>query len=470
MEIPFVGGAYKGRSTNLNAQECVNLYPVIDQEGGKSVLSLQGTPGLKEWCDIGTPREVRGFHVMGGSLYALVGNKLYRITSAAVATALSGRTSTVKGHVWTADNGKELMIVAPGSRGYLYKGVGIHPISDADFPTPSSVTFQDGYFIITEHNTGRIYISALYDITSWDALDFATAEGHPDPAFAVMMDHRELWIFGEHSTEVFYNSGDADFPFERMSGGFIEMGIRARDSVAKLDNSIFWLDNRDMVVRAIGYNPVIVSTRQIEYQFSTYSKTNDAVGFAYTQDGHGFYVLTFPRAHKTWVYDVATQLWHERSSRRSSSYVEGKWRGNCYTYFAGKHLVGDYENGKIYELDFDTYTDDGNPLKAVRTASVIHQDRKNIFFNGLEIDFEAGVGITSGQGSDPQAILQWSDDGGHTWSNEHWRGIGKKGKYTARARWNRLGRSRERIFKLTISDPVKRVIIGANLDAQIGVS
>lgn len=467
MEIPFVGGAYTSRSPNLDAQQCINFYPVLDQEGGKSVSALYGTPGLKLFRNLNKAAPVRGLHVMDDKLYAVCGNTLYEIPKNAPLEAKSSTLDTLTGHVWMADNGTQLMIV-DGSYGYIYQSGTLTKISDTDFPTPSSLTYQDGYFIVTKADSDEIYISALNDGTSWAALDFASAEGKPDDATAVLSDHRELWIFGDETTEVFYNSGDSDFPFERIQGAFIEAGIGAPASPAKGDNTVFWLDQYGRVLRAEGYTPRVVSTRQIEYQISRYSTISDAIGYVYTQEGHVFYVLTFPTANATWVYDITTGFWHERRSYQEGSYTDGRHRSNCYAFFDNKPIVGDYVNGKLYELDLDTYTDDGNTIKSIRAAQTIHNDRKFIFFHSLEIEFEAGVGLATGQGSDPQAILDWSDDGGHTWSNEHWRSMGKIGEYTKRAIWRRLGRSRNRIFRVTITDPVKRVIIGAHLEATTG--
>jgi hypothetical protein len=469
MEIPFVGGAYLDRSTNLNAQRCVNLYPVLDKEEGKVPIALYGTPGLKSFANIGVTSPVRGMIVAGSFLYAVCGSGFYRIDTSGTVTS-RGTLDSSSGYCWMAYNGttgNQIMIV-DGTTGYIYNTstTTFAKITDANFPGASSLTFQDGYFIVSRPDTGQFYISASYDGTNWDASDYATAEGHPDNLMAVVSDHRELWLFGEETTEVWYNSGNATFPFERKIDEILERGLGAVASVVQMDNTIFWLDNHRMVQRAEGYRPHIISTRQIEYQFASYSTVSDAIGFSYVQDGHSFYILTFPIANKTWVYDAATNFWHERSSYPN----DGRWRANYYVYFDNKRLIGDHSNGKIYELDLDTYTDDGEEIKAKRTTQVIHKDRKNLFFHKLEIDFESGVGIATGQGNDPQAMLKWSDDGGHTWSNEHWRSMGKIGEYTKRAIWRRLGKSRERIFDLTISDPVKRVILAADADITVGTA
>lgn len=463
-QIPFVGGAYEARSPDVTSQRCVNLYPTIDKEGGKNELYLQGTPGLVEWCDTGTSARVRNVKKMGNYLYAVVGDTLYRITTAAVATSL-GTLNSSTGYVWIEHNGTQVMVV-DGTKGYIYNSStgAFAEIADADFPGAASLTFQDGYFIVNNPSTGQFWISGSYDGTTWDATDYATAEGWPDDVTTVLSDHRELWLFGEDTTEVWYDSGNATFPFERKIDEIIERGIGAAATACQLDNTVFWVDDERKAIRADGYTPVTVSTRQIEYQWSTYSTIADAVGFAYSQAGHTFYVVTFPTADKTWVYDAATGFWHERMS--SFDYTDGRWRGNCYEYFNGKHLVGDHSNGKIYELDFDTYTEDGHIFKAIRTSQPIHSERQRLRHHAVDLDIQSGVGDTTTE--DPQIMLKWSDNGGRTWSNEHWRSMGKVGEYGQRAVWRRLGQSRNRVYQVEITDPVPRVILGAYAEISGG--
>ena len=286
----------------------------------------------------------------------------------------------------------------------------------------------------------------------------------------MIADHRELWLFGESTTEVWFDSGDVDFPFSRIDGAFMEVGCSAAASVAKIDNSIYWLGNDERgngtVWRANGYTPSRLSTHAIEHQLSTYSRIDDAKAFAYQQAGHSFYVLTFPTANRTWAYDVATGLWHERAWHDSAG-IQHRHRANCFASFAGRLLVGDWENGNIYALDLDTYTDNGDAIHRIRVSPHIsHPDYRWLFFASLQVDLESGVGLVEGQGSDPQAMLQWSDDGAHTWSNERWASIGAMGHYKCRTAWNRLGKSRDRVFRLSITDPVKVIILGASADVR----
>jgi len=502
MEIPFVGGSYKGPSSNINAQICQNLFPIADQQGGKP-LSLIGTPGLRFFCsyvepehtvkgkltfagsvvgnykqgvshstdlppsaDLPVSLEVRGVHVMGSYLYAVIGPSIYRVDSSGGMTIMRGSLLTSTGLVWMENNGTQLMIV-DGTYGYILSGTTLSQITDSDFPVPFSLAYQDGYFIVSEKDTGRFYISESYDGTLWDALDYATAESYPDNLQTIISAHRELWLLGKESYEVWYNSGDATFPFERVPGATNRLGCIAPHSAAEYRGTVVWLDNFRGVQASNGYQAQKISTDHIDYQISQLTTVTDAIGFIYSQEGHTFYVLTFPSENKTFAYDFMTSIWHTRASGP----FDLRHPANCYAYFEGMHIVGDYGSGKLYKYDLSKYDDDGVELRRVRAAQAVRSDRKVAFHSSLEIEFEAGMGLAVDHpdidsGDDPQAMLQWSDDGGHTWSNEHWTDIGVIGKYKTRAIWRRLGSSRDRIYKVTISDPVKVVILGAYLEAQ----
>jgi len=466
MEIPFVGGAYSGRSKPLNAQECQNFYLEADMQNGKKPLSLIGTPGMRLWLTSGIEGEVRALYIWKSYLYAVIGSTLYKIDTQGKPTNV-GTIGTSTGGVWIAGGTTHLCIV-DGIKGYykIASATSLTEITDADFPTPTSLTYQDGYFIVTEEDTDAFYISGSEDASSWDALEFASAEDTPDDALVGLSHKRELWIFGEQTTEVFYNSGDSDFPFSRVAGGVFPMGIGAVRSVVSDSLGLLLLDDKYRVQFISGYQWQIVSTSQVEYHICSYSNKDGAIGYSYSQEGHTFYVLTFPGASKTWCYDLTTGVW----SVRSSGLAGGRHRSNCHAWFAGKNLVGDMNDGNIYEFDLGYYKDNADAIRRIRAAQAIHQDRKLLFHNQLEVEFEPGVGLATGQGSDPQVMLDWSDDGAKTWSNEHWTTIGAIGEYQARAIWRRLGRSRSRTYRVTITDPVKCIILGAHIDAQSGIA
>jgi hypothetical protein len=309
------------------------------------------------------------------------------------------------------------------------------------------------------------------DGTSWDSLNYATAEGSPDNLITVGKINNELWLFGNKSIEVQYDTGDATSQFQRVNQGFIDIGCAAEWSVATINNAIFWLganqQGQGIVWMASGLIPQRISTHSEEYSIGEMADISDAVAFCYQQEGHFFYVITFPTGNKTIVYDLTTQMWHERPALDLATGALGRHRGQCFAFWNGKNYVGDYENANLYELDLDTFTDNGTAIVRRRTGGHLHQDRKRVFYREFEVDIERGVGTDYGQGEDPQAVLQWSNDGGFTWSNEYAGAMGRIGKRLTRLHWHRLGMSRDRVFRLTITDPVKAVILGARIDAEI---
>lgn len=405
-----------------------------------------------------------------GRLFAVGGNKFYQISSSYVATEL-GTLNTSSGRVSIADNGIQLVIVdGPNGYYYTYGSSAFAKITDEDFVGANIVVYQDGYFIFNKPSSGQFYITELNGI-GIDPLDFATSEGNPDNIVGHISVHRNLWMFNEQTAEIFYNSGDAAFPFSRIDGAFIEFGLAARFSLAKDNNTIFWLgrdsSGHGIVYMAEGYTPKRISTHPVEQAIQSYSDFTDATAFCYQHEGHNFYVLNFPTANTTWVFDSSTGMWHERAYTNNG--VLERHRADCHAFAFGAHLVGDYENGKIYELSYEKFTDDGQYITRNRTAPHISAQGKRVFYKSFQVDIETGVGIDGlGQGVDPQAMLEFSDDGGHSWSNEKWVSFGKIGARLKRAIWRRLGFSRDRVFSLTITDPVKVVLLNAYLDLEGG--
>ena len=477
MDFPFVGQAYTARSLNVDAQRCFNLYPEVDPTG-KNVVALYGTPGLLRLATCAAAQQVRGLKTSGAYLYAVSGNQASRFDVNWTETVL-GTIGTTSGPVSMETNGTQLMIV-DGASGYIVteSSGAFAQIVDVDFPAGTDlVGFLDGFFLVNSNGTQKFYISASYDGTSWAALDFSSVEGSPDNIISFIVDHREAWFFGSQSTEVFTNTGNATFPIQRIQGAFIEQGCVALFSVAKMDNSIFWLgrDERGdgVVWKANGYVPQRVSTHAIETAIRSYSTKSDAIAYTYQADGHNFYVLTFPSAGKTWVYDASPGTgWHERGYRNPASGNYSRHRSNCHAFFNGKNVVGDFQNGKLYELSPTTYTDDGDAIVSLRACQHISDKDENVemVYHRLEVLVEAGVGLQSGQGSAPLMLMRHSKDGGHTWSSQLTSSMGAVGKYQQRAKWERCGGGRDKVFEVSISDPVKRVIIGANLRVTKGLA
>lgn len=458
MIIPVVGATYQMEAVSFDNQRCVNLYPILSEsQSSKSVGALRSTPGLTQFATAGGGG-IRGGIESEGRAFFVSGNTFYEVDSAGTETS-HGTLNTFTGVVSIEENPTQIMIV-DGDSGYIFtKSTDTFAeITDTDFPTPSDLTFQDGYFIVTAKDTANVHISALNDGSSWDATDFTTVESSPDDLVGCISDRSNLWLFGTKTTEIFRNTGAAAFPFQRIPGANIETGCAAQGTIQEIDNAIYWLgtdENGDSIVwRSNGYNAVRVSTQAIERKISESADPTDSYAWVYHERGHAFYLLQIDGLATTMVFDTATGLWHERTYRNTTTGAEEQHRGSCHIFVFQKHLVGDRATNEIYEMSLDVYADDGDPIIRERITPHLDEERQLISHAQLELDMEVGIGLSSGQGSNPQIMMQYSDDGGRTYSNELWRDIGKLGKYKTRVKWNKLGRSRDRVYKFRISDPV----------------
>jgi hypothetical protein len=443
------------------------MYPELSGSGtSRSVAMLVGTPGLLSWLTAGAG-PIRGLFRFNSTVLLVVsGPQVYRVSTSGAATLLTGSLSSGVNPVSMASNGNVVMVTTGGTDGYFIDPVAgtVTQITDADFMGGGNVGFLDGYFVWNVPGTGRFQYSQLYG-TDIDGLDFATAEGSPDNLVASIVNYRELWLFGENSTEVWYNQGDTDNIFGRIQGAYMEVGCAAGNSVAKMDNTVFWLGADDrgqgIIYRATGYTPQRVSTHAIEYAIAGYATISDAIGYTYQQEGHQFYVLTFPTGNATWVFDASTELWHERAWRNTDGSLN-RHRSNCQAAFAGMTLVGDWQTGAVYSMAMDVYDDAGAAIPRIRAAPYLTNDDNTWqIYDAVEFDMQTGVGGFSGA----TAVLQWSDDDAATWSNDVQLSLGYIGE-NVRVRARRLGKARARVFRLTITDSVKVAIVGATVMAR----
>jgi hypothetical protein len=346
------------------------------------------------------------------------------------------------------------------------------PSTDGAFEGGGTVDISDNYFV---YNKPQSQLWAASDLLSpiTDPLSFASKDGSPDDLVAIIVDRREVYLLGEMSSEAWLDVGSVPFPFQRIQGSSTQQGIAAAYSCARVGNSFAYVSKNNRgeatIVQMNGYIPQRISTHAVETTLVG-QDVSDAIAWTYQLEGHETYVVTFPSIGTnglTWAYDITTGLWHKWLYTNNQNEYE-RHRGNCCAFFNQQVLLGDYENGKLYRLSLSQYTDDGQLIRRLRRCPHITTDLQRQYFAELQIQFQPGVGLPAGQGQDPQAMLRWSDDGGFTWSNENWVTIGKQGQYFTRAMWRRLGFARDRIFEVVITDPIKAVIVSANLKAEAG--
>lgn len=578
MKLPLVGPTYQERSKPFDAQRTINLYPVMDRNGGKEVSALYGTPGLKYFSNIGlgpirgefAAANKRAFVVSGSGFYEIDasgaatqrgaldqssgiitmdengeqlaicdGKSLYIYTYAVPANSVTNGTfdsDTVwtKGAGWTIGSGLATatggistsisqtasialkrgrtyvvdydisvsagtltasvggvsgtahsasghytdIIKAGESQVIAFTGAGFTGALDsitvtplayekvADLPELATITYQDSYFVANEVVSGRFRISGNYNGFYWPPLDFATAESSPDNLERVLNSGVGLLaLIGSATTEFWTNTGDSVFPFELMSGGKVQVGTNAPYSAVALDNSIFLIGQDDngsgIVYRTSGFSFNRISTHPIEEMLQEATNLSQAYGYSYQQDGHLFYVISGGGLKTSLAYDLTTQMWHERAYLNPQGEFEQHLASSCMFVF-GKHIVGDRRNGNLYELDPETYTDNGEPIAADRIFGNLSMEGRETRLGTLEIALESGVGLESGE--DPVITLRISKDGGKTYGNWYGASMGKVGNYRAKAKWRRLGLADQATFHVRITDPVKRVLIGAYMN------
>lgn len=504
----FVGQAYKLDKLNVNAQRCVNLYLDFDESGSPKEgqpAFLCTTPGLKKlfesepWSNPAVPgwngqtrcivenSKHRILFITGNQLTAAEINFLgeWSLNQAASPNDTANTLGTTSGRIIaaTSDPGEsQITVFVDGDKAYLYKqdatdpeGVygkfgkfedwGYQPVLNA-----THVSFLDGFFIFNEKDTNIFKVSG-YQSLDVDPLDFASAEGDPDKIMGHIVCNRMLYLMNEKSTEVWASSGNADFPFERIQGGFIEKGCSARYSIAKAGGFVFWLDDAGSIQMAEGLSPKRISTNAIENEIKSYSDRSTATGYAYTDGGHVFYVINFAAA--SWTYDVKTGVWHERAFMNANGDLEPH-RAYCLaqsTYY-NTIFVGDRELNKVYALDSATKDDDGAEIKRLRSSPYVSNGGVNVFHHEINFDLETGVGLDGDaaiQDANPEVMLRYSDDNGRSWSNERRAYLGKIGEFAKRVIFRRLGKSRQRVYELSYTGKTDFTILGANIDLELGV-
>jgi hypothetical protein len=500
MKLPgFFGGSYQERSIPFDAQRTVNLYPVIDEtKQGKEPVALYGTPGMDRVLAVGEYSYFGKFNRMmfasaNGRAFMLAGELFFEIFKSGAGvfskTLINSTVIPEDSTPCTVAESHTQMAICDGVFIYIftYATNTLALVTDADLPFVSTVTFQDGYFIANRTGTGEFYISGLNDGLSWAALDFATAESSPDPIVRPYSAYGQLWLLGSRTTEVWYNTGDATFPFSRIEGAKMQTGCLAPLSVVDLDNTIFWLGQdkygKGIIYKAVGYAAKRVSTFAVEYALSQATDLASCRGWAYQDGGHLFYVLTDGGMDSAWVYDTATGLWHERVSFADDSGEWVQWRAKFHMYAHDTHLVIEDDRVSLYEMTQDYYLEDNSDsdrevvtIPRQRIFTHIYDEGEEIRVKSLQIDFEYGQGLreelysiedvaTRHVGEDAYCWLEISNDLGKTWSPAYKASIGAVGKYKARAIWRKLGKSDSWTFKVSIADPVRVAICGAYINA-----
>lgn len=490
--IPFALQKGDARSQVSSLENVINFYPEITERSATD-YALISTPGSKPFSFIPNVSGILETHVLNGVLYAFTNEALYRASNGGYAKLADHQ---LNGRVSVADNGLSLAYV-DGVKGYGYTPESFTHV-ELDIPPSDTITFQDGYFAINYKKTRQWAVSNLNSLV-FGPLDFASAEGAPDFLVAVVSHLRQMYLFGERTLEIWYNSAE-EFPFTRIQGAFIEKGLAGSDAVTRTDNTIFFLGDDKIVYMLSGFEPMRVSNFSLEESIEMADLSN-AKMFTYTQEGHIFVWLTVPTVNKSFVYDTTSGLWHERST--FSDDVFGRHLANCASYFQGQTIVGDYRDGNLYTLDLN-YPYDGQQLieREVTLPPIYAQGNRfrhgffvlkaQNFSNDIVpiqtqtlgwtadstcVTADSTIDYASGyQGSpdcscdaipdvsqEPKVGLSMTDNHGLTWTPYDWEPIAIRGKREIRTQWTKLGSSYERTYRLRLVAPFVQNWIGAQI-------
>lgn len=480
MNLPgFIGGTYVAQSAIVGAEECVNLFPEVEQVIGQAEpkVALYRDPGLRPFATAGNG-PVRSLFAQDGRLFSASGPECYEVFYDATATlrgSIAAGNDTVS-ICSNGDGGFQLFIVAAGL-GYIYNLVtnALAQIADADFPANASMGgVVDGYFLVNKRDTAQFFISALEDGTSWDPTDIFQKSHTSDRIRAMVIDHGLAWLFGSRTIEPWYDSGDGDTPFQPVPDVMIMEGILSPDAWTIIDNSIFWAaENTDggrVAKQAVGFNPQRISTDAVEAAWASYGTVTDLTVWDYQRNAHPCIQFDFPTEGISWVYDTRTRFWHKRGYWNLAAGRFDAHLGRCHVYAFGKHLVGSRVNGAIYEQTPDVYDDAGNPQRWLRRAPALRKELKDAVHGRFWVDAEVGTTpLSTGQGADPRMMMRFSDTSTKTWSVERWRSTGAMGAYNQRIIWNKLGFARGpqgRVYELSGTDPVPIALHAAGVDVR----
>lgn len=480
VQIPdFASGAYTLDSVNSAAQSCVNLYPEMVEAINRR--RLVSTPGLQLRVTL-PASPIRAIWGGDGIVYVVAGGNLYQLASNWTYTLLNpGSPMAVDANqalVFPLANGGAVGVM---SGGYLYIAGGsfrqqTYDVASGSGPVLAShLTQMDGYFIFVIPSSRMVgWNHTPNDVSDFNAADFGSKMSYPDNVQAVLNDHEDLWVFGYQTTEIWRDSGAAppNPPFQRVPGLYIQEGTVARFTPTSVANGVAWLggDTRGNSVAwfAQGYVPQRISTHAVEIAWNSYSSVSDAVAWVEVRNGHQFWWITFPTGGATWVYDFTEGLWHQRA------YGSGlaQHRAIAHTYMWNEHIVGDYANGNIYTLDYANFGSVGGGQGTDNGVAITRQRAFPFLSDNLDYKSCAKLrligqyfneGAHSGDptlGPDPLTTLAWSDDGGHNFTGEHTMYPLVAPSYNPTTNCfplgverRRLGRFRQRVFRVTTSSP-----------------
>jgi len=462
LPVDVVGEYYVSRSLPLSAQSTINLYPE-GNPSGRASTALQNWLGAKGWLTASGAD--RGFAKYKNVLYQVSGEDLYLVDDLRVRTSVGTVPGTARCEF--ANDGTFLIIVTEG-KAYQFDGTTLSEITDPDLETPDSVAVLNNQ-VIYDGDEGRWVVASPADPDNIPAINYAIAESQGDDLIRVHTFNQTLYLMGSDSIETWFNSGTGSPPFTRIEGGILESkGLLALHSVAKTTNYTYFMDSDQIVSRVSGYQAEEITSPALAHEFSKLV-CSDAIGMSMVVEGQQFYVISFPTSNKTFAFSETFSTWVQLSYGTTG----GRHLMNAYMFIYGKHLISDYRNGNIYELDADTFTDNGEVQVRERVTPPINGISLGMpgavfTMEYFEVFIETGVGTVSGQGVAPAIMFSTSTDGGRTFdsSGVGYIGMGEGGDYLIRVRYDCLIEFQELLIKIRVTDPAFISIHGAFISVK----
>jgi hypothetical protein len=474
----FVGPSYRSQAITADAERTVNWYPeVLESAGAKTPAALYPTPGVQllfTLADFPVRGMVQENIYAGGTatsyIWIVSGATLYQGTTArGLVTGNTGPSTFTS----SGATGLQLMNLSGGVATIVDLTTGL--ITGTVSLSSQTCGYLSNRFLALNAATGALGMSNILDGMTWDAGNVVKRSAAGDPWQAMAVFNSQIWLLGAKTGEAWYDAGTSPQPFQMVPNSLFHMGISAIYSLCICADGLMWLGANEsgqaIIWRATNYLPQRISNHYVERKIQSYATISDAVAYAYQEQGHTFYVLNFPTAGATWVWDVLTNVWHERGYWNADTMAYESSRTHTSTFASGVHYVGDRVTGAVYQSSVDLPLDVGNmPLRRLRIAPVLSDENQWLFHSQLNLDIQPGLGTATGQGQRPQAMLQWSNDGGQTWGNEHWRSAGAQGAFSTRIIWRKLGRARNRVYQLVATDPIPWRLVNAYVKLEEGTS
>ena len=500
MRLPLIGGSYVARSRIANSQRCVNYFPEINRQDSPVPFTFYQRPGLRYLTHGPGLLAVRMlYRATNGIGFCVIGAILYKIERDFGLTTLGQLNPQFTGPCRAIDNGQTLVVVDGSQHGWQVDltSYAFSQIVDGtgSFLGANTLGYIDTYILWNMPNSLN-FGSTLSNSVTFDALYFAGKVGYPDLLVALQVNRHEILLFGTLKSEIWYNAGNATFPFAQLPGAYIEHGCVAPFSVQSVDIQTFWLgqdlEGRGVILSLKGYDVKRISNHALEYAIQNMSEIGDAFAYTYQQDGHYFYVITFPSADQTWVYDVSMEgtpdmAWHQRGWIDSNGTLHRE-RANCCAFINNVLVVGDWENGQLYKMDPTYYYDDvGGPLGtstsipcikgfphnlqaaalAAPPGTVLPSELKRIRYDRFYLDIETGEHPLDANGDKQQITLSVSLDRGQSFTDYPMQPTGAPGEYAVYPSWHQLGTQRDVVFQISHSIPGPAALNGAYVECTL---